>query len=193
MPKRRNEGKALVSPGAVAAVFALLVLATLAAFAYAQRVKRDPLVLDRVSFVGAPRQKGKPLVHSFTPNGDCRHDLLRIRFRTTISDRGTVQVIKPGGRVVITLARDTFLKRYTFHTFYWDGRRRNDGIAPPGRYKLRVKLGDRVLVTPGVIRLHRAPKGARSRCSAAASDFGHSPLGRESDAGGGNRSSGSKP
>ncbi|MGN6587214.1 MAG: hypothetical protein ACTHKT_07055 [Solirubrobacterales bacterium] len=164
MPKRGNEGDALVSPRAAAVVFALLVLATVAAFAYAQRVKRDPLVLDRVTFVGAPRHKGRPVVHSFTPNGDCRFDRLRIRFRTTVSDQGTVQVIKPGGRVVITLARDTFLKRYTFHTYYWDGRQRGGGIAPPGRYKLRVKLGDRVLVTPGVIRLHRAPKGAKSHC-----------------------------
>ena len=162
MPKRRNEGWALVSPGA--AVFALLVLATVVAFAYAQRVKRDPLVLDRVSFVGAPRHKGEKARHAFTPNGDCRHDLMRIRFRTTVSDRGTVQVIKPGGRVVISLVRDTFLKRYTFHTYYWGGRRRNDGTAPPGRYKLRVRLGDRVLVPPGVIRLHRAPKKARSKC-----------------------------
>lgn len=164
MPKRRNEGGALVPPGAAAFVFALLVLATVAAFAYSQRVKRDPLVLDRVTFVGAPRAKGEPVRHAFTPNGDCRHDLMRIRFRTTVSDRGTVQVIKPGGRVVYTLARDAFLKRYTFHTYYWDGRQRNDGTAPPGRYKLRVKLGDRVLVTPGVIKLHRAPKGAESRC-----------------------------
>ncbi len=182
MPKRRNEDEALVSPGAAAAVFALLVLATLAAFAYAQRVKRDPLVLDRVSFAGAPRHRGGEVVHSFTPNRDCRFDRARIRFRTTISDRGTVQVIKPGGRVVITLARDTFLKRYTFHTYYWDGRQRDDGIARPGRYKLRVRLGDRVLVTPGVIRLHRAPEAAEPRCADTASDFEHSPLGRESDA-----------
>jgi hypothetical protein len=164
MQKRRNEGAALVPPGAAAAVFALLVLATLVAFAYAQRVKRDPLVLDRVTFVGAPRQKGQEVVHSFTPNGDCRFDLVRIRFRTTISDQGTVQVIKPGGRVVFTPARDTFLKRYTFHTYYWDGRQRGGGTAPPGRYKLRVRLGDRILVTPGVIRLHRAPKKAGPRC-----------------------------
>src|ERR1700750_1387534 len=116
MPKRRNEGDALVPPRAAAVVFALLVLATVAAFAYAQRVKRDPLVLDRVTFVGAPRANGETVKHAFTPNGDCRHDLMRIRFRTTISDRGTVQVIKPGGRVTITLARDTLLKRYTFHT-----------------------------------------------------------------------------
>src|ERR1044072_1206212 len=104
MPKRRSEGEASVSPRAAAVVFALLVLATLAAFAYAQRLKRDPLGLDRVSFVGAPKGKEMPR-QAFTPNGDCRHDLMRIRFRTTISDEGTAQVINPGGREVVTLAR----------------------------------------------------------------------------------------
>lgn len=164
MPKRRNESAGSVSPRLAALVFALLVLATVAAFAYAQRVKRDPLVLDRVTFAGAPREKGTPVVHYFTPNGDCRYDLMRIRFRTTVSSKGTVQVIKPGGRVVYTLGRDEFLKRYSFHTYYWDGRQRNDGTAPPGRYKLRVKFDGRTLVTPGVIRLHPAPKNARSHC-----------------------------
>src|SRR3954447_25109764 len=136
MPKRPSEGGAAVPPRAAAVVFAVLLLATVVAFACAQRVKRDPLVLDRVTFVGAPRAKGEAVKHAFTPNGDCRHDLMRIRFRTTVSDQGTVQVIKPGGRVVITLARDAFLKRYTFHTYYWDGRRRR-GAARRGRYKLR--------------------------------------------------------
>jgi hypothetical protein len=165
MPKRPSEGEAFVSPRAAALVFALLVLATVAAFAYAQRLKRDPLVLDRVEFIAPPHRKGSAKVHSFTPNGDCRRDRLKIRFRTTVSDGGTVQVIKPGGRVVITLARDEFLKRYTFHTYYWDGRQRGGGTAHPGRYKLRVRLGDRVLVTPGVIRLHRSPKHAKSKCT----------------------------
>lgn len=163
MPKRPND-EGFVSERAAAIVFALLVLATLAAFAYAQRVKRDPLVLDRVSFAGAPRHKGQPVVHAFTPNGDCRLDLMRIRFRTTISGDGTVQVIKPGGRVVYTLARDEFLKRYTFHTYFWDGRRRGGGTAHPSRYKLRVRFGDRTLVTPGVIRLHPAPKQGKPKC-----------------------------
>jgi len=180
MPKRRSDGEAPVSPRAAAVVFALLVLATVAAFAYAQRLKRDPLVLDRVSFVGAPRAKGQVVKHAFTPNRDCRRDLMRIRFRTTISDQGTVQVIKPGGRVVFTLARDQFLKRYTFHTYYWNGRQRGGGTAHPGRYKLRVKLGDRVLVTPGVIRLHRSPKHAESGCTAT--DFHPTAVGQESEA-----------
>lgn len=161
-----------VSGSAAAVVFALLILATVAAFAWSQKQKRDPLVLDRVTFIGVP--KTKPPKPSFTPNGDCRSDVMRIRFRTTQSDDGTVQVIKPGGRVVITLAREEFLKRYKFHTFYWDGRQRGGGTARPGRYKLRVKLigQDRNLVPPGVIRLHRAPSGKGTACTERAGTGG---------------------
>jgi hypothetical protein len=158
----------------IALVFALLVIATAAAFAWSQRLKRDPLVIDRVTFV-APRQ-GTPAHHRdsdrkwvFTPNGDCRYDAIRIRFRTTQSDRGTVQIVKPGGKLVLTLARDVYLKRYTFHTYWWNGYERNDGVAPPGRYKLRVKLPglDRVLVSPGAIRLHRARPSTTHACTTA--------------------------
>jgi hypothetical protein len=174
MPKRRNDRPGFLSPNAV--VFALLVLATVAAFAYSQRVKRDPLVLDKVSFVGFPVLEPEEPVHPFTPNGDCRYDKVRIRFRTTVSDDGTVQVIKPGGRVVFTLDRDAFLKRYSFHTYYWDGRQRGGATAKPGRYKLRVKLGsERTLVTPGTIKLHRAHAGAKSRCVTAGGAGGVTP------------------
>lgn len=155
-------------PNAAALVFALLVLATVAAFGWAQRLKRDPLVLDRATFVAVPVGNPQgPRVDAFTPNDDCRFDRIRIRFRMTQSDDAIVQVVKPGGKVVITLARDRFLKRYRFHTFYWDGRQRGGGVARPGRYKLRVKLlnEDRTLVTPGVIRLHRSPRGVESACA----------------------------
>jgi hypothetical protein len=158
---------------AAAVVFALLVLATVAAFAWSQRLKRDPLVLDRVSFAAVPRlHPNTPPVRAFTPNRDCRYDRIRIRFRTTVSDRGNVQVVKPGGRLILTLGRDAYLKRYTFHTYYWDGRMRDDGIAPPGRYKLRVKLldQDRTLVPGGAIRLHRAPRDPRAKCARALED-----------------------
>lgn len=164
MPRRR------VSPAAV--VFALLVLATVAAFAWSQRLKRDPLVLDTVTF--APEwkpgaRKGAPRSRAFTPNGDCRFDRVRVRFRVTRSDRAHVQIVKPGGKLVVTLARDTYLKRYRFFTFHWDGRVRNDGKAPPGRYKLRVKLldQDRTLVPGGVMRLHEARRRPTPDCRRA--------------------------
>ena len=161
MPRRRGSPAALV--------FALLVLATVAAFGWAQRLKRDPLVLDRVTFVAVPVLHPKNPVHSFTPNRDCRYDEVRIKFRVTQSDAATVQVVKPGGRVVITLTRDKFLKRYHYFSFNWDGRQRGGGIALPGRYKLRVKLlgQERNLVPPGVIRLHRAPDQPGGKCEPA--------------------------
>jgi hypothetical protein len=162
MPRRRAS--------AAGVVFALLVLATLAAFAYSQRLKRDPLVLDHATFVGFPVLHPKNPVPSFTPNHDCRYDRIRIRFRTTQSDDGTVQIVKPGGRVVLTLARDRFLKRYHFHTFFWDGRQRGDGIAPAGRYKLRVKLlgQERTLVPPGSIKLHHGKRRPMGTCASPA-------------------------
>jgi hypothetical protein len=152
MPRRRASTAAVV--------FALLVVATVAAFGWSQRLKRDPLVLDRVTF-------GSAASHAFTPNRDCRFDRIRIRFRVTRSDFATVQVVKPGGELVITLARGSYLKRYHFFTFYWDGHSRNDGIAPAGRYKLRVKLLDqgRTLVVPGTIHLHRVPRTPVPSCS----------------------------
>src|SRR3954453_24252475 len=152
MPRPRGEAWA-------ALVFALLVLVTVAAFAWSQRLKRDPLVLDRVTF-------GTPESRALTPNHDCRFDRIRIRFRVTQSDDAIVQIVKPGGSLVVTLARDRFLKRYHFFTFYWDGRSREHGGAPPGRYKLRVKLlgQDRVLVPPGAMGLHRAPRRPLKGC-----------------------------
>ena len=78
-----------------------------------------------------------------------------------------MQVVKPGGKLVVTLARDRFLKRYHFLTYYWDGRSRDDGIAPPGRYKLRVKLLGQER-TPGPAgRDPPAPGAARARARAA--------------------------
>lgn len=158
-------------PSAPGVVFALLAVATLAAFAWSQRLKRDPLVLDRATFaagVAADRPRSFRPGRALTPNGDCRNDRERIRFRVTRSDRATVQIVKPGGRLVITLARDELVRRYRYTTLYWDGRSRYDGAAPPGRYKLRVKLlgQDRTLVPPGTIRIHRAPRRPPASCEA---------------------------
>ena len=136
-------------------VFALLVVATVAAFAYAQRVKRDPLLVDRVAI-------GKEKSNAFMP--PCER--IRLRFRTTTSNKGTVEVIRPGGEIVTKLARHTFLKRYRFHTFFWDGTNEDGVVQPPGRYKLRVILDGegRTLTAPGTIRLRKAPAGTVSRC-----------------------------
>jgi hypothetical protein len=142
MPRRKVD--------AAAVVFALLVVATVAAFAYAQRVKRDPQVIDRVGIGGKK-------TNTFTP--PC--DRIKLKFRTTTSNEATVEVIRPGGEIVTKLARHTFLKRYHYHQFYWDGTNEDGVVQPSGRYKLRVILEDegRSLTAPGTIRLHKPPKG----------------------------------
>jgi hypothetical protein len=144
MPRRKAD--------AAAVVFALLVLASVAAFAYAQRVKRDPLLVDRVEI--GPKQS-----NIFTPEGRCEKRHIKLKFRTTTSNQGTVEIIRPGGELVRVLAEQTFLKRYSYHVFHWDGKNSHGVVQPAGRYKLRVILEDegRSLTAPGTIRLHDVP------------------------------------
>ncbi len=153
MPRRRID--------AAVVVFALLIVATVAAFAYAQRLKRDPLVVDRVV-------PGRLDRHSFTPNGDCRSDSIVLGFRTTTSNQGTVQVIEPDGTVVKTLWRHHFFKRYTEHAYWWVGGTDSGKPTPAGRYRVRVRLEDegRTLLLPGTIKLHDVPRKLTGRsCS----------------------------
>jgi hypothetical protein len=140
MPRRKAD--------AAAVVFALLVVATVAAFAYAQRVKRDPLLVDRVEI-------GPKKTNVFTPKGQCGRRI-KLKFRTTTSNDGTVEIIRPGGEIVSVLAKKDFLKRYTIHTYYWNGKNDHGVIQPAGRYRIRVMLEDegRELTLPGTIRLH---------------------------------------
>jgi hypothetical protein len=58
------------------------------------------------------------------------------------------------------LARDTFLRRYTYHAYRWNGEDDAGEIQRPGRYRMRVMLEDedRTLTLPGTIRLE--PEGA---------------------------------
>jgi hypothetical protein len=142
MPRRKVD--------AAAVVFALLVVATVAAFAYAQRVKRDPQVVDNFKIAGEH-------TNAFTPGGPC-HRRIRLKFRTTTSNDATVQIIKPGGALVRTLAEGEFLKRYTYHAYHWDGKDDAGQVQPVGRYRMRVQLEDegRKLTLPGTIRIQKA-------------------------------------
>jgi hypothetical protein len=148
------------------AIFALLVLATVAAFAVAQRQKRKPLVLDKVTF--APLVGGQTVI---TPNGDGRSDLAHVRFRLTRSDHGvvqlidrddrpvrtfTVKIISKRGRVTARLAPGAVLPAYKTFGLRWNGRTRDGRPVPTGPYRLQVKLlgEDRTLIPGGRIRVH---------------------------------------
>ena len=132
-------------------LFAVLVLATVAAFASAQRLKSEPLVLDKVRL--GVSGKGA----TFTPNGDCRNDMTRIRFRLTRSDRVTIRITRPDGTPVRTLVKNRELRSYRFFRFWWDGLDNRGRSAATGPYKVMVTLirQGRELELGGRLRLHR--------------------------------------
>ena len=150
-------------------VIAVLILLTAAAFVYSQRLKREPLVIDRVDFVVVGTDPDRKASNLFTPNGDCRDDRMGIYFRTTKSDRMDVEIIDPEGRVVSRLAQDRFFKRYREHVLIWDGRDLQGRFAPAGRYQVRVTMRDldRTLELSGRIRLRSFPP-RESICPGAA-------------------------
>jgi hypothetical protein len=155
-------------------LFVALAAGTVAAFAVAQRLKGEPLILDKVVF--------RPAV--LTPNGDCRRDRARARFRLTRSDRAKVEIVDledrtvrgidevlevfdGGRRLPRRLSDGRPLESYRFYVVRWDGRTDRGFLAAPGPYKLRVTLlgQDRELVPPGRFRLHEVPRRPRGGCA----------------------------
>jgi hypothetical protein len=137
----------------------LLFVLTIGAFGLSQRLKREPLVVDRVVFQAVGVDEDDPKRTVFSPNGDCRRDLMAIRFRTTKSDRADVEIIGPGGMRYRLLAEDRFFKRYREHRLIWDGRKDNGKVPQTNTFGVRVTMKglDRVLYLPGRIRLHNFP------------------------------------
>lgn len=148
----------------------LLLVATVAAFGYSQRLKREPLVIDRVEYRVFGLKEDGPLPTVFSPNGDCKRDRMSINFRTTRSDTADVEIIGLGGRAIRTLERDRFFKRYREHTLIWDGKKDDGQVPISSKYRVRVTMHgeDRVLYLPGWIRLHNHPPSGDSACPQAA-------------------------
>lgn len=137
----------------------LLFVFTIGAFGLSQRLKREPLVIDRVTFIAVGAGENDPKRTVFSPNGDCRRDYMAIGFRTTKSDRADVEIIGPGEIPVRLLAEDRFFKRYREHELIWDGRKDNGNVPRTNTFRVRVTMKglDRVLYLPGRIRLHKFP------------------------------------
>lgn len=144
---QRPPAKALIP-----VTFAVLILATVAAFAQSQRLKTEPLLLDKVRLgVGI---KGTV----FTPNGDCHGDTIASRFRLTRRDVITVSIVRPDGSHVRTLHKDRPLRAYKYFKFWWDGLDDEGKLPGTGQYKIRVQLAEqnRDLILGGVLRLQRS-------------------------------------
>ena len=138
----------------------LLFVLTVAAFGLSQRLKREPLVIDRVEYRALGAAEDGPERNVFSPNDDCRRDRMVIGFRTTKSDVADVVVIGPGEITVRRLAEDRFFKRYREHELIWDGRKDNGNLPRTGAFRVRVTMKglERELILPGRVRLHSFPR-----------------------------------
>ena len=150
----------------------LLLVLTVGAFGLSQRLKREPLVIDRVSYVALGADQDDPKRTVFSPNRDCRRDRMAIGFRTTKSDLADVDVIGRGEILIRHLVEDRFFKRYREHELIWDGRKDNGNVPQTGVFRVRVTMKglDRVLYLPGRIRLHNFP-AEDSACPAPPGDL----------------------
>ena len=131
------------------AVFALLVVATGAAFFVTQRLKTNDPVVKRIA-----------LQRFFSPNGDGRKERAGVSFQLPKGDRVTVEVVDGGGDRVRRLADGRRLRAGT-HEFEWDGRDDRRRLAKDATYYVRVSLreqGRAVTAPRGIVLTTEAPK-----------------------------------
>jgi FlgD Ig-like domain len=133
----------------VRAVFALLVVATIAAFFVTQQLKSEDALVLR--FAAQPKQ--------FSPNGDGKRDRTRVGFDLSRPATVSFYVMDREGEEIRRLADDLALEGDAKHRFGWDGRD-DEGVAvPDGLYRMRVvqRSEGRVIDSSKRIRVDRRP------------------------------------
>lgn len=119
-----------------AVVFALLVLASFAAFFLAQRLKHIPTAVQQLKLDAA-----------FYPEGGGSPRSEAISFEIERQDEVTVRIVNVKGATVATLASAQPLAAYTTWTSSWDGDYGRPGHwgapAPKGEYRVQVLLAKR--------------------------------------------------
>ena len=136
----------------VRAVFAVLVVATIAAFFLTQQLKGDfPLV---IRFATKPAH--------FSPNGDAVRDSTRIGFDLSRPASVSFMVVDAEGTEVRRIVSDRRLAGDAKHRFTWDGRDDDGNVVPDGTYRMRVVRRDesRVIDSTKKIDVDRVPPRA---------------------------------
>jgi flagellar hook assembly protein FlgD len=126
------------------ATFALLVVATFAAFFVVQRIKRQP-----------PTVRHAVITPLFSPNGDGRLERAAASFVLERGDTVTVRVINDHGDVVRTLIANRPLAANRRLAVRWNGRDDTGRRVPDGIYRYRVNLQDqgRAVLLPRGVRI----------------------------------------
>jgi flagellar hook assembly protein FlgD len=121
--------RALSEPSRLAAaVFVLLVGATIGAFFAAQALKRQ-----------APLLRYRASTAAFSPNGDGVKDRAQIRFKLPEAAEVTVTILDEDGGTVRRIATNEY-RGEGEQSFAWDGRTDENLVAPEDTYRVRVGL-----------------------------------------------------
>src|SRR4029450_9078482 len=116
----------------VRAVFALLVVATIAAFFVAQQLKSEfPLV---IRFAAKPKQ--------ISPNADGYRDSTQVGFDLSEPAKVTFSIIDAGGNGGRRIVDDRGLAGDAKPRFRWNGRDAGGATVPDGVYRMRVVRRD---------------------------------------------------
>ena len=137
----------------VRAVFALLVLATIAAFFATQQLKSEfPLV---IRFAVKPKQ--------ISPNGDHYRDASQVGFDLSRPAKVSFSILDSEGNEVRRLVEDRQLAGDSHNRFVWNGRNDDGDIVPDGIYRMRVVRRDegRVIDSVKEIRVDLQPPHVR--------------------------------
>ena len=111
----------------VRAVFAALVVATIAFFATQLLKSEFPLV---IRFATKPAH--------FSPNGDDYRDETRVGFDLSEPAEVTFSVVDSEGNEVRRIVDERMLAGDAKHRFDWDGRDDDGNVVPDGTYRMRV-------------------------------------------------------
>jgi hypothetical protein len=116
-------------------VFALLAAGSVVAVFYAQELKREAPLLRYPS--------GR--TDTFDPTGNGIHPVKWAHFHveTTVGEVVDVSVVNAAGREVALLKRGLVMHEYRERDLHWDGRTSAGALAPPGFYRVKVRLEHR--------------------------------------------------
>jgi N,N-dimethylformamidase beta subunit-like protein/flagellar hook capping protein FlgD len=124
----------------VRAVFAVLVVATIAAFFTTQQLKGEfPLV---IRFATKPAH--------FSPNGDDYRDTTQVGFDLSEPASVTFMVVDSEGNEVRRIVNERRLAGDAKHRFRWDGRDDDGELVEDGTYRMRVVRRDESRVIDSV-------------------------------------------
>jgi hypothetical protein len=136
------------------AVYVLLVVATLAAFFAAQRIKGEPAVA-----------KVRGLAPVFSPNGDRVEDVNRFYIELREQTKISVDVVNTAGEAVRRLVDDAAVGPQAPLRLRWNGRTDDGRRVSDGRYRVRVTLRreGRSVIVPATTLVDTRPPRPRVR------------------------------